>query len=218
MTRIPTIRMSQLDNLWCMACRGAYDRQGRFAARPRCWNSLGLKLTVQTALEMMFWYMIMMFFFNPPHFLTLISQGAKNQCLYQTPNTSEGNKKAQGQVMISWPPGRWTWRCAGPLGPQRGELSRDWDGLIFLLGFAAAVRMVTSQNCRAFSELFRFHTQLYLYFILTVWELAIYLSSSNACCSRATGHAHLTPTPSFPPSAALVPKGTECLSKRKALA
>ena len=62
-----------------------------------------------------------------------------------------------------------------------------------------------------FSELFRFHTQLYLYFILTIWEFghlsiikSMLFKSHRAC----TSHANTPPSFPFPPSAALVPKGT----------
>jgi hypothetical protein len=196
--------MSQLDNLWCMACRGAYDRQGRFAARPRCWNSLGTRFETHRSNcpgddVWIYDYEVFFFkiFFFPPHFLTLISQGAKNR-LYQTPNT-EGNKKAKTDR--SWSPDL---QVVG-----RGGAPGFWGG--HSVGSSVPVRMVTSQNCRAFSELFRFHTQLYLYFILTIWEFghlsiikSMLFKSHRAC----TSHANTPPSFPFPPSAALVPKGT----------
>jgi len=133
-TRILTIRMSQLDNLWCMACRGAYDRQGRFAARPRCWNSLGTRFETHRSNcpgddVLIYDYdllLLLLFFFPSPFFDFNISRCKKS---FISNTQHRGQQKTQnGQVMISWPPGRWTWRCAGPLGPQRGELSPSEDG------------------------------------------------------------------------------------------
>ena len=165
--------------------------------RYQVWNS-PFKLPWRWCVDIWLWsFFFKKIFFFPPHFLTLISQGAKNR-LYQTPNT-EGNKKAKTDR--SWSPDL---QVVG-----RGGAPGFWGG--HSVGSSVPVRMVTSQNCRAFSELFRFHTQLYLYFILTIWEFghlsiikSMLFKSHRAC----TSHANTPPSFPFPPSAALIPKGT----------
>lgn len=167
MTRILTIRMSQLDNLWCMACRGAYDRQGRFAARPRCWNSLGTRFETHRSncpgddvLIYDYDLLLLLLFFFPPHFLTLISQGAKNR-LYQTPNT-EGNKKPKTDR--SW---SLDLQVVG-----RGGAPGLWGHSV---GSSVPVRMVTSPELPCIFRTFQIPYSMYaenlnnLYFIL-IWE------------------------------------------------